>query len=92
MEKNIRNTQLYSRLGKLFLGVVAAGCITLTSCQDDYDLDKKEPGWLGSSIYGYLEDAGNFKNLTRLIDDLDYKEVLNQTGSKTLFAASDEYS
>ena len=90
MEKNIRNTQLYSRLGKLFLGVVAAGCITLTSCQDDYDLDKKEPGWLGSSIYGYLEDAGNFKNLTRLIDDLDYKEVLNQTGSKTLFAASDE--
>lgn len=60
------------------------------SCSDDYDLPKKTPGWLGSSIYNYLVEKGNYTNTVNLINDLDYAEVLAKTGSKTLFVANDE--
>ena len=60
------------------------------SCTDDYDLPDKTPSWLGSSIYDYLNEKENFTNTIRLIDDLDYAEVLGKTGSKTLFVANDE--
>ena len=60
------------------------------SCSDDYDLPDKTPGWLGSSIYAYLKDKGNYTNTVKLIDDLDYTEVLSRTGSKTLFVADDD--
>lgn len=69
----------------LFLGTVA-----LQSCKDDYFYDDTEPDWLGASIYEYLEEQGNFKYFLKVIDDLDYAEVLRKTGSKTLFAADDE--
>ena len=61
-----------------------------SSCSDGYDLDEKEPSWLGSSIYAYLEEEGNFSNYLQLIDDLGEKEMLSHTGSKTVFPATDE--
>ncbi len=60
------------------------------SCKDDYPYDDKEPEGLGSSIYGYLNDNGNYTVTVRLIEELKYKEVLNLTGSKTLFVANDD--
>ena len=48
------------------------------------------PSWLGSSIYAELNERGVFSNYVKLIDDLDYAEVLAKTGSKTLFVADDE--
>lgn len=60
------------------------------SCQDDYVYDDKAPENLGASIYDYLHDNGEFTYFVRLIDDLDYREVLSKTGSKTLFPANDE--
>jgi uncharacterized surface protein with fasciclin (FAS1) repeats len=80
------------RIRRLLLGAMA---LLLTgglmySCSDDYDLPDKTPGWLGSSIYNYLKEQGNFTNTVKLIDDLDYAEVLAKTGSKTLFAADDD--
>ena len=62
----------------------------LTSCHENYVLDEREPEWLGSSIYDYLKDEGCYTNFVRLIDDLNYAEVLAKTGSKTLFVADDE--
>jgi uncharacterized surface protein with fasciclin (FAS1) repeats len=50
------------------------------------------PGWLGSSIYDWLKDptdGRSYENFVKLIDDLDYAEVLQKTGSKTIFVASD---
>ena len=67
-----------------------ATCGVLSSCDDGYDLDQKEPSWLGSSIYAYLEEQGNFTNYLKLIDDLGEKEMLSHTGSKTVFPANDE--
>jgi uncharacterized surface protein with fasciclin (FAS1) repeats len=64
-------------------------CGTTHSCKDDYTLDDTNPSWLGSSIYEYLDQQGNYTNFVRLIEDLDYKEVLARTGSKTLFVAND---
>lgn len=52
--------------------------------------DNENPAWLGSSIYEYLQNDGNYQNFVKLIDDLDYAEVLGKTGSKTLFVADDE--
>ena len=59
------------------------------SCSDDYDLDDNKPSFLGGSIYDELEARGNFKYTLRLINDLDYADVLAKTGSKTIFAAND---
>ena len=77
-----------SRQWMLAAGVLLAGCGSLTSCSD-YDLDERAPEGSGSSIYSWLEDQGNFTNTVRMIDELGYREVLNKTGSKTLFVADD---
>ena len=60
------------------------------SCADDYKWDDENPSFLGPSIYEYLKTDGSYKNFVKLIDDLDYKEVLGRTGSKTLFVADDD--
>lgn len=65
-------------------------CVAAQSCKDDYFYDDVEPDWLGASIYNYLEEQGNFTLFLKVIDDLNYTEVLSKTGSKTLFAADDE--
>ena len=65
------------------------GGLVLSSCQE-YDLDEKTPDGYGASIYSWLDEQGNFTNMVRLINDLNYREVLDKTGSKTLFAADDE--
>jgi len=61
------------------------------SCSDKYDLDSddNQPSGL-NTLYGYLQSKGTFTNFLQLIDDLDYTEVLNATGSMTLFAADDD--
>lgn len=59
------------------------------SCNDDYIYDNESPDGLGSSIYDYLKENGNFTTTVKLIDDLQYAEVLRLTGSKTLFVAKD---
>lgn len=70
--------------------IILVLCLTMfASCTSDYLYDKKEPTWLGSSIYGYLESDGHFTNYKKLIDDLGYADVLKLTGSKTIFAAND---
>lgn len=70
----------------------------ISSCRPDYDLDKRFPEWLGTSIYETLNDGFkndstgkvySFKYFVRLIDDLNQKEILAKTGSKTLFVADD---
>ena len=58
-------------------------------CSDDYKWDDTDPDFLNSSIYDYLVDEGDFENMVRLIDDMEYSEVLAKTGSKTLFVAND---
>lgn len=67
-----------------------AVCGATYSCKDDYTLDDSDPSWLGSSIYEYLDSKGTYTNFVKLINDLDYKEVLARTGSKTLFVADDD--
>jgi uncharacterized surface protein with fasciclin (FAS1) repeats len=61
-----------------------------TSCEDDYIYDDSEPDFLGAGIYEELEKDGNFTYFLRLINDLNYKDVLSYTGSKTLFPARDD--
>lgn len=73
----------------LFTLGVAALSLTMTSCGEKDPLTE-EPSWLGSSIYSQLENEGNYRYTLRLIDDLGQKDVLNQTGSKTLFVATDD--
>lgn len=71
------------------LALLAVGA--LQSC--DKDILTGQPEWLGNSIYERLEegiDGKSFNYTIRLINDLDQAEVLSQTGSKTLFVASDE--
>ncbi|MDD4970589.1 MAG: fasciclin domain-containing protein [Paludibacter sp.] len=70
----------------ILFAIVISGA---SSCRDLYPLDNTEPDFLGGSIYEYLNSNGHYKNYVRLINDLNYAEVLNKTGSKTLFASND---
>ena len=72
-----------------YVPVLVLAISALVSCSDPYLYDNQEPKWLGSSIYGYLEQQGNYKNTLRLIDTLKYTEDMKLTGSKTLFVAND---
>lgn len=83
-----RVTKATEKFLKLLL-VLVIGNSLLVSC-DIYDLDNKEPDWLGASIYDYLKTEDNFTVYTRLIEDLDYVDILGKTGSKTLFVADDD--
>lgn len=71
----------------------------VTSCRPDFDLDKRMPEWLGTSIYetlqeGFRNDSTGefytFNTFVKLIDDLNQKDILAKTGSRTLFVASDK--
>lgn len=85
--KNYLERAFY-RLDKIMAILVITVSI-LGSCTDDYYYDDKEPDFLGTNIYDELKTRGNFTNYTRLIDDLNYKDVLQLTGSKTLFVSND---
>ena len=68
----------------------------MTACvekNEAVDADSK-PSWLGESIYQELKNpqnlTGTFSTYLQLIDDLGYAEILNRTGSKTVFPANDE--
>lgn len=67
-----------------------AAVMLCTSCREDYILDEQEPEWLGESIYDFLAAKGTYSYYVRLIEDLNYKDVLQRTGSKTLFVVDDE--
>ncbi len=79
---------------------IAILAIFINSCTNDFDFkSNNKPAWLGESIYeqlqlGYTDEASgkkyNFSTFLMLIDDIGYKEVLERTGSKTLFVSSDE--
>jgi len=71
----------------LAAGALMIGSWVMQSCKDD--VLTGQPSWLGNSIYERLQEEGNYTTTLRLIDDLELKEVLGHTGSKTLFAASD---
>ena len=79
---------------KLFL-YASLLCLGIVSCTKDYVVPEGDlPSWLGESIYKELQQPkeldGTFNTYIRLIDDLDYANVLNKTGSKTIFPANDE--
>ena len=82
-------------LHMLTVGGFVVSAAMMQSC--DKDILTGQPEWLGNSIYERLEEGiqvdgqtKTFKTTLRLIDDLDYKETLSKTGSKTLFVASDD--
>lgn len=87
----MRMKDRFCRIGKHLLGAACllSTCGVTYSCSDDYDLDETRPAFLGQSIYDELKARDKFSTVIRLIDDLDYKEVLSKTGSKTLFVADD---
>lgn len=82
-----------NRSGLMGVAILSmAAMFGITSCKPDFDLDKRMPEWLGPSIYETLSDGFEgyeFKTYVRLIDDLNQKDILAKTGSKTLFVADD---
>ena len=86
------NSKNRSGLVRVILSVLVAASFTW-SCRPDFDLDKRFPEWLGTSIYETLDkgfDGHTFKYYVRLIDSLGQKSILAKTGSRTLFVADDE--
>ncbi|RZL53126.1 MAG: hypothetical protein EOO93_21325, partial [Pedobacter sp.] len=62
----------------------------LTSCQKKFGEFYERPEGLGDPIYQQLEQRGNFKELTAVIDKAGYKKILSETGWWTFFAPTDE--
>ena len=84
---NIQSNKLRKHL--LLGSAVCAATLGFFGCTPDYNLDEEQPSGL-NTIYGYMQDQGNYKNFLQLIDDLGEKETLSKTGSKTLFIADDD--
>ena len=92
---------LCGRIRRVSLQMIAAcgilaGTAGLQSCEKD--ILEGQPEKLGNSIYERLQEGINvndgshktFNYTLRLIDDLGESEILAHTGSKTLFASSDD--
>lgn len=79
----------FGRMGSTLMGALLLLSVSgvTYSCKDD-SLDTQKPSFLGGSIYDELKARG-FSYTVRLIEELGYKDVMSQTGSKTLFVASD---
>lgn len=80
---------------KLFLCASLVVMGMLTACEKELLVPEgTKPEWLGESIYEELRSGthlkGTFNTYLRLVDDLEYDEVLARTGSKTVFPANDE--
>lgn len=71
-----------------FVAAVMLAALGLLSCQDDELVG--QPEWLNNSIYIWLQEQGRYENMIRLAEDVGMAEVLDRTGSKTLFAADDD--
>ena len=85
------NKKHVSKVGKYIgMACLLLVCATVQSCRDEYFYDDREPDFIGASIYDYLDGQGNFTCFLRVINDLGYKDVLQRTGSKTLFVADDD--
>ena len=85
------NKKHVSKVGKYIgMACLLLVCAMVQSCRDEYFYDDREPDFIGSSIYDYLDGKGNFTYFLRVINDLGYKDVLQRTGSKTLFVADDD--
>lgn len=95
-----KSNSLSNRSGLVGIAFFALATIFgVTSCRPDYDLDKRFPEWLGTSIFETLQEGFKdtitgkeykFENYVKLIQDLDQEKILAKTGSKTLFVADDE--
>jgi uncharacterized surface protein with fasciclin (FAS1) repeats len=81
------NKRKLNRIQLILPFLLAIILFATTGCRDL--LEDRAPGWLGSSIYDNLKKDGQFNNTAKLIEDLNYKDVLARTGSKTLFVADD---
>ncbi len=88
-----QSTRYIKLLSVLFVALL------FNACTNDFEyLSTHKPAWLGESIYeqleqGYTDDKGTkheFATFIRLINDIEYDEVLRKTGSKTLFVADDK--
>lgn len=90
----MRMKNRFNRMGKSLLSAMCllTTCGITYSCSDDFDLDETKPSFLRGSIYDELKSRSDrkFSTVVRLIDDLGYKDVMSQTGSKTLFVADDD--
>lgn len=88
----MRMKNRFCRMGKTVCGAFLLLSLSgvAYSCSDDYDLPNTKPSFLGGSIYDELKSRGKFNYTIKLIDDLEYTEVMAKTGSKTLFVAPDE--
>lgn len=84
------NKKHVSKVGRyISVACLLLVCTIVQSCRDEYFYDDREPDFIGSSIYDYLKSQGNFEHFLKVVDDLKYGEVLQRTGSKTLFVADD---
>ncbi len=85
-----KNGFIIGRVNMLLVFLSVIILFTANGCKDTVNLEDVSPGWLGTSIYDNLSNDGHFNYTTKLIEDLDYKNVLAKTGSKTLFVTDDE--
>ena len=87
MKKNMKFLP-FKNLGVAFL---LASLLMPTSCTDKFDSEEgHNPTWLGSNIYDYLNGRGDCKNFVRLINDEGLKDVMQYSGSNTLFFCNDD--
>ncbi|MDA3816357.1 MAG: fasciclin domain-containing protein, partial [Prolixibacteraceae bacterium] len=63
--------------------------LTLFSCEDNFDKYEK-PAWLEGLLYTKMKTVDNIDTFTKCVELSGYNEVIDVSGSYTVFAPSDE--
>jgi uncharacterized surface protein with fasciclin (FAS1) repeats len=77
--------------GKYQLGILfLVFTLIVTSCDND-DFDKyAHPEWLEGKLYTQMKDVDNLSTFTRCVELVKYDEVIDVSGSFTVFAPTNE--
>ncbi len=61
------------------------------SCRDDMEVDKyARPEWLAGKLFTQIQEMPELSTIARAIELTEYDELINVSGSYTVFAPSDE--
>ncbi len=68
------------------------GFVSFWACNDDYLYLQETPEAMKRSIYSTLQTDGRFTTYVKMLQRMDsaYVEILSRTGSRTVFAPTDE--
>ncbi|MFA9388212.1 MAG: fasciclin domain-containing protein [Prolixibacteraceae bacterium] len=75
--------------GKYFLGTILFAVIFYSCNKNDFDKYER-PDWLAGKVYSQIKAEENLSTFTKCLELTEYSQVIDVSGSYTVFAPTDE--